>query len=183
MNRHMEDPFLCNDCQKLGYCRVRAIQSAIERRLMYERSTMESPILSPDPEPVPTFSEFVAVHRPDLSRLLPSRAETSPDTGAAKTPTLAELRARIAARKLTSTASKPIAEASNDEAGKTDAQHGTGNLFFPANTPASILESFAFNRAMLTCKPTPPSKPDLVRLGQKPVKHQRILTRQIKYGD
>jgi hypothetical protein len=107
MNIHGEDPFLCKDCQKLGYCRVRSIERAIEQRLMYERGTMQSPILSADPEPVPTFREFVSVHRPDLSRLLPHQEEARPEAGASKGPSLGALRAMIAARKAPAPAEEP----------------------------------------------------------------------------
>jgi hypothetical protein len=72
--------------------------------LEWQRQTsFQSPMLSADPEPKPSFREFVAVHRPDLSKYLPRLDNAKADLKSASTPSLAELRARIAARKLPST--------------------------------------------------------------------------------
>lgn len=184
MNRHTEDPFLCNDCQKLGYCRVKAIQAAMDQFHMRQHSTMESPILSDDPEPTPTFREFVAVHRPDLSRLLPRHVDTSFETNAAKKPTLAELRARIAARKQAATpdAAKQEDALSTNQADRTEQQHENGDKLIPANGPTSTPSSFPFTVARRPGKPTIPLKPNLVRLGHKPVKHRRTLSGQREIG-
>jgi hypothetical protein len=119
MNRFSEDPFLCKDCQKLGYCRLRAMQAEAERRAMQEKSaelnfrrqtSFQYPMLSADLEPMPTFREFVAVHRPDLSKHLPSTGDTASGDSAAKRPSLAELRASIAARKLLANTEGPKQE-------------------------------------------------------------------------
>jgi hypothetical protein len=116
MSRFSEDPFLCKDCQKLGYCRLRAMQAEAERRAMQEKSaelnfrrqtSFQYPMLSADPEPMPTFREFVAVHRPDLSKHLPQPANTQPSTALDKRPSLGELRARIAERRLSAAPESP----------------------------------------------------------------------------
>jgi hypothetical protein len=178
MSKFSKDPFLCNDCQKLGYCRVRAKQAAMDAFTMRRQSTLESPILSDDPEPVPSFREYVAVHRPDLAKMLPKQDDAPAEDSAAKKPTLAELRARIAARKMTSIpeAPKPEGELSTDQVDRTEQQHGNGDQCIPANSPASTPGSLPFSIARSSCKPTAPL--NLVRLGHTPEKHQRTLQRQ-----
>jgi hypothetical protein len=178
MSTFTEAPFLCNDCQKLGYCRRRAMQAAMDKFTMRRQSTMESPILSDDPEPVPTFREFVAVHRPDLARMLPRHEDAHAGDSAAKKPTLAELRAKIAARKMSpaKNAAKQEDGLSTDQVDRTEQQHGNGDQCIPANSPASTPGSLPFSIARSSCKPTAPL--NLVRLGHTPEKHQRTLQRQ-----
>jgi hypothetical protein len=185
MSRFSEDPFLCKDCQKLGYCRLRAMQAEAERRAMQEKSaelnfrrqtSFQFPMLSADPEPMPTLREFVAVHRPDLSKHLPKPAEAETGINASKRPSLAELRARIAARKTASISVAPAAEQQlNIEAEITaEIAQITGALSIPETVPSAMPAPVAlFKRnAVWQRNRVTRLKPGLLYLGEKPVKHQ-----------
>jgi citrate synthase len=117
MNRFSEDPNLCSACQKLGYCAVKAMQAeAAQRKAMeaaehfqwQQQTSFQSPMLSADPEPMPSFREFVAVHRPDLSKFLPREANGESARTPEARPSLAALRARIAARKSPAIPETPV---------------------------------------------------------------------------
>ena len=104
-----EDPFLCDKCQSLGYCRVRAIQRQVDRLWSAQSQVGPTHMRQPNAGPVITLRQFVAEHHPELSRLLPRPADASTDSSPAKRPTLGELRAIIAARKANALPENPVA--------------------------------------------------------------------------
>jgi hypothetical protein len=185
MNRYTEDPFLCKDCQKLGYCRLRAMQAEAKRRAMMEKSaelnfrrqtSFQFPMLSADPEPMPTFREFVAVHRPDLSKHLSQPATTQSSTSLDKRPSLGELRASIAARKSASIPMAPAVEQQlNIEPDITaEIAQTTRALSIPETVPSAIPAPVALfkHNAVSPRNRVTRLKPGLLYLGEKPVKHK-----------
>ena len=157
MTNNLDDPFeLCHECRTLGHCRLRAPQALAKYAQAPARYVKPSPPPEPYAGPVYTLREFVAEHRPELTKLLPRMQDDKPDSSVSSRPTLGQLQKMIAARK---TATAP-------------------------ETPAPVMESVPAPVAIQeTIKKAPLKKPSharlrLVQLGAKPGKHQRSMTVQ-----
>lgn len=101
MTNNIDDPFeLCHECRTLGHCKLRALRALANHAQAPARYKKPSPPPEPYTGPVYTLREFVAEHRPELTRLLPRVEDDKPDTITSSRPTLGQLQKIIAARKV-----------------------------------------------------------------------------------